>query len=557
MSLGLDFKLLRRYREIVGILIKYGFQDMLAESGLSIRARLLEAITPAEWVTHAKEHTKWERIRLAVEELGTTYIKFAQILSNRPDVIPLELVAEFEKLQSGVPSFPGEDAIQILEQDFQKPIDQLFASFEVHPFASASIAQVHKAVLHSGETVVVKVRRPGIVDTIELDLVIMKYFARKMEERGIYDKLDPAGIVRSFEAAIHKEIDLTHEGFFLQRFQSNFQDDPVVYVPRYYPKFTSRRVLTMEFIDGVHPYDLAGLKRIGTDAHQLAKNGMFALFKQIFEHGYFHADPHPGNLFALPGNKICFIDFGMMGTVLKSDIEFFADIVYGVTNKDARTLMWGLKNIAMSQQFEGNKTFEYELEDLINEYHALPSDQMNMSQLFNKLLEMVNKYNIRMPADYFLLSKCLITIEGVGHRLDPSLNIIEELTPHIRKTMEEELSPSHLWKRFMGSARESVTLLENFPRDLRDIFTKIKKGEARVVIEHEGLEDMTRRIDLASNRITAGFLVGSILMASSILIAVNFPPLYRHVSVPGSGGLVIALLLGLRLLFSFFGRKGK
>lgn len=557
MSLGLDFKLLRRYREIVSILIKYGFQDMLAESGISLRARILEAITPADVIAHAKEHTKWERIRLAVEELGTTYIKFAQILSNRPDVIPLELVAEFEKLQSGVPSFPGEDAIKILEEDFKKPIGQLFASFDATPFASASIAQVHKAVLHSGETVVVKVRRPGIADTIELDLVIMKYFARKMEERGYYDKLDPSGIVRSFENAIHKEIDLTHEGFFLQRFRLNFQDDPVVYVPRYYPELTSRRVLTMEFIDGVHPYDQDGLRRIGTDSHQLAKNGMFALFRQIFEHGFFHADPHPGNLFAMPGNKVCFIDFGMMGTVLKTDIEFFADIVYGVTHKDARTLMWGLKNIALSQQFEGNKTFEYELEDLINEYHALPADQMNMSQLFNKLLEMVNRYNIRMPADYFLLSKCLITIEGVGHRLDPSLNIIDELTPHIRKTMEEELSPSQLWKRFMGSARESVTLMENLPRDLRDIFTKIKKGEARVVIEHEGLEEMTQRIDLASNRITAGFLVGSILMASSILIAVNFPPLYRHVSIAGSGGLVIAFLLGLRLFFTFFGGKKK
>jgi ubiquinone biosynthesis protein len=552
MSLGLDFKILRRYRDIVSILIKYGFQDILAESGVSIRAKILETFTPKDVIEQAHAHTKWERMRMAVEELGTTYIKLAQILSNRPDVIPIELVTEFEKLQTHVPPFPAEQARQIIEEELGKPIEDVFTDFEDEPFASASIAQVHRAKLKDGSRVVLKVRRPDILEKIELDIIIMKYIARQMEERKIMDKLDPVGIVRSFDAAIHREVDLTHEGYNLQRFANNFAGNPNVYVPKYYPEYTTRKLLTMEFVDGVHPFDTEGLERLGCNPKTLARNGMYALFQQIFEHGFFHADPHPGNLFAMPDNKVCFIDFGMMGTVLKSDVEFFADIVYGVTSKDSKLLIWGLKNIAVSQQFEGNRTFEYEVEDLINDYHALPSHKANMTDLFNRLLTLVNKYNIRMPADYFLLSKCLVTIEGVGHRLDPDLDVIEEITPHINRTLQQEFSPGAILKRFLGSARDTLSLIENLPRDIRDIVQKILKGELKVSIEHEGLDDITHKIDLASNRIAGGFILGSILMASAILIAVKFPPLYKHISIPGGVGFGLAILLGIRMLSVIF-----
>jgi len=555
MALQQDFKLLRRYRDIFSILIKYGFQDVLSGAGVSLKTRMIEAFLSAATIEEIHKYSKWERIRMAVEELGTTYIKFAQILSNRPDVIPLELVAEFEKLQTHVPPFAGETAKQIIESELGKPIGVLFSAFEEKPFASASIAQVHKAKLHDGTTVVLKVRRPDIVEKINLDINILYFFARQMEERGIMEKLDPVGIVRAFETAIHKEVDLTHEGYNLQRFAANFEGSKNVYVPKYYQQYTSRKVLTMEFINGVHPYDTAGLASIGINSEELARNGMSALFQQIFEHGFFHADPHPGNLFALPENKVCFIDFGMMGTVLKSDVEFFADIVYGVTSRNSKLLIWGLKNIAVSQNFEGVKAFDYEVEELIQEYHAQPAEKMNMSELFNRLLEMVNRYNIRMPSDYFLLSKCLVTIEGVGQRLAPSLNIIEELKPHISQALREELSFRNIFKKMFSSARDTVALLESLPRDLRDIINKVKRGELKVAIAHEGLDDVTHKIDLASNRIAGGFIIGSILMASAILIAVHFPPLYKHISIPGGLGFALANVLGLRMLFSIFRSK--
>ncbi|MFN8322394.1 MAG: AarF/ABC1/UbiB kinase family protein [Chitinophagales bacterium] len=555
MNLGMNFKILRRYREIVGILIKYGFQDMLNDAGVSVRAKVVEAFLSPDTIENIHSHTKWERVRMAVEELGTTYIKLAQILSNRPDVIPLELVAEFEKLQTKVPPFSSEQARQIIEEEIGANIEDVFAQFGDEPFASASIAQVHKAKLKDGSAVVLKVRRPDIIEKIELDIIIMKYIARQMEERNIMKLLDPVGIVRAFDKAIHKEVDLTHEGYNLARFASNFEKSELVYVPKYYPQYTTRKLLTMEFIDGVHPYDVKGLEKIGANGHELAKNGMFALFQQIFEHGFFHADPHPGNLFAMPGNKVCFIDFGMMGTVLKHDIEFFADIVYGVTAKDSARLIWGLQNIAVSQQFEGNKSFEYEVEDLINDYHALPAEQVSMSELFNRLLDLVNKYSIKMPPDYFLLSKCFVTIEGVGHRLDPSLNIIKELTPHINKTLADEFNPINLLKRAFGSARDTFSLIETLPHDIREIIGKVKKGEMKVSIQHEGLDDVTRKIDLASNRIAGGFIIGCILMASAILIAVNFPPLYKHISIPGGLGFVLSNILGIRMLFTIFKSK--
>jgi ubiquinone biosynthesis protein len=555
MAFGLNFKLLRRYRQIIGILIKYGFQDILSDAGFSFKARLIEAFLPAEMVSNIHKYNKWERMRMAAEELGTTYIKLAQILSNRPDVIPLELVNEFEKLQTKVPPFPAAEARKIIEAEIGKPIGEVFSRFDDEPFASASIAQVHKARLIDGTTVVLKVRRPDILEKIEMDIIIMKYFAHQMEQRGYFVNLDPVGIVRAFDNAIHKEVNLTHEGYNLQRFAMNFKNSDIVFVPRYYPALTSTRLLTMEYVDGVHPYDTAGLSRISISPHQLASNGMYALFQQIFEHGFFHADPHPGNLFALPGNKVCFIDFGMMGTVLKSDVEFFADIVYGVTARDSRRLIWGLKNIAVSQQFEGVKAFDYEVEELINDYHALPADKVNMTELFNRLLTLVNRYTIKMPPDYFLLSKCLVTIEGVGHRLDPQLNIIEELTPHINKTLTDEFSPLNILKRLVSSARDTLSLAENLPNDLRDIIAKVKKGELKVAIEHEGLGELTRKIDIASNRITGGFLIGCILIASAALISVHFPPLYWNVSIAGALGFILANVLGIRMLFGIFRNK--
>lgn len=550
--MGINFKLLRRYRQIIGILIKYGFEDILADAGVSLKARIIEALLPKSMIEDSHKYSKWEKMRMAVEELGTTYIKLAQILSNRPDVIPLELVHEFEKLQTDVPPFSGEEARKIIEEEIGKNIEDVFEQFSEEPFASASIAQVHKARLKDGTKVVLKVRRPDIMQKIELDIIIMKYIARKMDERGYMSNLDPVGIVIAFDKAIHKEVDLTHEGYNLQRFANNFHGSEMVSVPEYFPQYTTKKLLTMGFVDGVHPYDDEGLNRIGVSRHELAKNGMFALFQQIFEHGFFHADPHPGNLFAMPGNKVCFIDFGMMGTVLKSDVEFFADIVYGVTAKDSKRLIWGLKNIAVSQQFEGKKSFDYEVEDLIQDYHSLPADKVNMTELFNRLLDLVNKYTIKMPPDYFLLSKCLVTIEGVGHRLDPQLNIIDELAPHINKTMHDQLNPANILKKLISSARDIFALLQSLPQDIRDIIGKIKKGELKVTIEHEGLENLTRKIDLASNRIASGFIIGSVLMSSAILIAVKFPPLYQHISIPGGAGFLLANILGVRILYEIF-----
>jgi len=552
MTLGLNFKLLRRNREIISILIKYGFEDLLADAGVSLKARLIESCLPRQMVKDILKYSKWERIRMATEELGTTYIKLAQILSNRPDVIPFELVAEFEKLQNRVPSFDGAIARQIIEKEIQKPIEEVFDNFDDIPFASASIAQVHKARLKNGENIVLKVRRPDILAKIELDILIMKFFAGQMEAHGYMANLDPVGIVRAFENAIHKEIDLTHEGYNLQRFAVNFDKSELVYVPKYYPKYTTKKLLTMEFIDGIHPYDDKGLERIGVSAHQLVVNGMYALFQQIFEHGFFHADPHPGNMFAMRGNKVCFIDFGMMGTVLKSDVEFFADIVYGVTAKDSKRLIWGLKNIAVSQQFEGIKSFEYDVVEIIEDYHALPMEKVNMTELFQRLMHLVNKYTIKMPPDYFLLSKCLVTIEGVGHRLDPKLNIIKELTPHINKTLANEFSPTNILKKMLSSTRDTISLLESLPNDLRDIISKVKKGELKVSIEHEGLGELTRKIELASNRISSGFLVGCMLIASVALIAVKFPPLYNHISIIGAIGFILANLMGIKILLSIF-----
>jgi ubiquinone biosynthesis protein len=547
-TLKTNIQLLSRYRQILFITIKYGFGHVLEEIGLSRRFKHLVGVKTKVDATH---HNQWERIRMAIEELGTTYIKFAQILANRPDMIPKDLTVELVKLQDHVPAFDGKVAKEIIERELGKDIDEVFSSFDIEPFACASIGQVHKAVLKDGTDVVVKVLRPGAKEKVMLDLRIMHYIARTVEKNSpTFALFDPVGNVKMFEDAIKKELSFSHEALNLQRFANDFKNNDAVVVPRFYPQYSTNKIMVMEFIRGVRPTDIEGVKTLGSDPKEVARQGINAFFRQVFDYGFFHADPHPGNIFVLTRNRICFIDFGMMGRVLNRDLEFFADILFGAATKNSSRVIWGVKNLAVSHELDDSRAFEYKIDELVNTFSQLPAEKINFSEFFDEMKDLVIEYRIRMSGDFFLLSKALVTIESVGRALYPEINIIDEVKPHLFRVLRVQYGPKAMIKKLMAAAKDSVALLETMPQDLREIIKKAKRGEFTVAIEHKGIEDFSTNLDRMVNRLVMAIICAALALGSSVLMAIPLPPLYYEYSLPGIFGFVIAAIVGLRLLYS-------
>ncbi|MGI9160209.1 MAG: ABC1 kinase family protein, partial [Saprospiraceae bacterium] len=335
---------LRRYEHVIGVLIKYGFEDFIANSAIAKFKKAARALAPVHQGVSGLEFTTYERIRMVCEELGPTFIKFAQIASNRPDLLPDELLLELEKFQDHAVPVPPAAIIAVIEEELGQPVDTRFERFDAKPLASASMAQVHRARLVGGKEVVLKVQRPGIDLTIEEDIAVLKGLARMAErympQLGAYQPVD---LVKMFETSIRKELKFTMEMANVRRFEHHFAGNPDIYVPSVYPEYTTDKVLCMEYIEGLKITDLRALAKIGLTGPELARKGIGLYFQQIFEYGFFHADPHPGNIFVLRDQRICFIDYGMMGTIIESDKELLADLFLSDHEKDVEAMKKALK----------------------------------------------------------------------------------------------------------------------------------------------------------------------------------------------------------------------
>ncbi|HRJ16558.1 MAG TPA: AarF/ABC1/UbiB kinase family protein, partial [Saprospiraceae bacterium] len=327
--------LLARYEKVISVLLKYGFEDVAAHPPFNRFLPKLNKIIPLRDGKPVYEYTRYERIRMVCEELGTTFIKFAQIAANRPDVLPEALLSELEHFQDRVPFVPSQDIVSVIQEDLGKLPEELFEHFDNQPLASASIAQVHRARLVGGKEGVLKIMRPGIDDTIEEDIHILKQLAGLMEAYfPQYQAFQPMELVKMFERSIRKELKFSIEANNLRRFAQQFRGHEGIYVPDLYPEFCSDRILCMEFIDGVKITDPEAISRCGFTGPELALAGINLYFEQVFTHGFFHADPHPGNIFVLPERQICFIDYGMMGSIVDSDRDMLADLLLSVSNRD-------------------------------------------------------------------------------------------------------------------------------------------------------------------------------------------------------------------------------
>ncbi|MCL0104060.1 AarF/UbiB family protein [Dehalococcoidia bacterium] len=548
---------INRYREIVTVLVKHGFGDLITRSNLDKYIDFGRKLLPGERERDVVSLSRWERIRMVLEELGPTFIKFGQIMSNRPDLVPQELIVELKKLQSAVPPFPEEEAKELVEEELGKSVDELFSDYTTAPIASASIAQVHRAVLKNGEEVAVKVQRPGIQQIIETDIEIMFHLAALMEKYVEEINLfDPVAIVAEFERSIKRELDFHIEAAAIERFGGNFQTDRTIYVPTVYWDYSTSRVLTMEFIDGVKASSVEVLLAAGLDPKLLASRGADLVLKQVFEHGFFHADPHPGNLMALSGNVVCFLDYGMMGGISMKDRGYLSGILTGIVNQDAARITKTLLQLSATPHLKDADKLEYEIQALLEQYSYRSLKSINMGLILNQLISLIISYRLKAPSHFYLLTKALITIEGVGRMLDPDFDMVTHAKPFAKKLLKERMNPLKLTKDLYLSAIDLSVLLRDLPSEVREILTQLKGGKIRIEFEHKGLEPIQETHNQIGNRIAFAIVLAALLMSSALIVLAGIPPQWNGVPMIGIVGFLGAGIMGFWLLISIL-RHGK
>ena len=548
---------IQRLRQILQVLVKYGFGYIvdrlhIEQNIIGRRFVKLKSIKKLDVFNQPAP----VRARKVLEELGPTFIKLGQILSTRPDLIPLEFCKEFEKLQDKAPAIEYEKVKAQIENEIKQPIDKIFNNFSSQPVAAASLAEVHLAELKTGEKVVVKVQRPDIRRMITADLEIL-YGLAKLAEKHIKESrvYDPVGVVEEFKKTILKEIDFNVEANNIERFRRNFKDDDIVYVPEVFRDLSTAKILTIERIEGIKVSDIEKIEESGLDRKQIAINGANAVLKQIFIHGFFHADPHPGNIFVLDNNRIAFVDYGMVGRLDEETKVQFASILTAVVERDVSGVIESLIATGVVEEADV-KRLSLDLEELMDRYYGIPLKELEMGQFLMDAINVVSQNKIKIPPSLFLLSKALITIEGVGRKLDPEFNVAIHIKPFVGKLVREKYSPKRIAKELRRFAKELYVFASSFPKDLSLIFNKIKKGNLKVEFEHKGLENLISQMDKVSNRIAFSVIIAALIIGSSIIMQTNKGPLFLGFPVLGIFGFLIAGILGLWLVIAIL-RSGR
>jgi len=547
---------LKRYGHIVTVLVRYGFGDLLYRLKARYYVPWQRKVFKKE-VKGIESLSTPERVRLAFEELGPTFIKFGQVLSSRPDLLPQDFIREFSKLQDRVPPFPFETAKDIMESQLGCPLSELFDSFEEMPVAAASLSQVHRAKTKTGNEVVIKVQRPGIEDIIETDIRILHDLAA-LAERHLPESrhYEPVRIVDEFARTIRREMDFVREGRNIDRFRKYFAGDETVYIPKVYWDLTAPKVLTMEYIRGIKVSDLEQLEATGMDRRIIAINGANLILKEIFEFHFFHADPHPGNIFVLENNVIAPVDFGMIG-MLDEEIAHQLGIMFtAIVEKDADSLVNVFLSIGLAPELIDRSAFRLELADFLERYYEVPLQQLNIGIIINELMGIIRHYRLRFPPDLVMMTKALVINEGVGTMLYPEFNIIEHARPYAQKLMIRRLDPARQLKEFSKLAGETFILFKKLPSDMREILSKIRKDELGIRFEHRGLERLISELDRSSNRLSFAVVIAALIIGSSIVFQTEAGPKLFGYPLLGLAGFLLASILGLWLLIGIL-RSGR
>ncbi len=557
LSFNRNLRTIRRYRTILGVLIKYGFGHFVEQLNIDYYLEVGKRIVTRRSEKDLHRYNQAQRLRMAMEELGPTFIKLGQLLSTRPDVLPHVYTDEFRKLQDEVPALPAEEIKQQIQLQLGRPVEEICREFNDEAIAAASIAQVHHGFLHSGEEVVFKVRRPAIARTVETDIDIMMGLAHLIEQHipamAIYD---PVGLVKEFRRTILREMDFTREGHTIERFAANFADDPTMHIPKVYWEHSGETVLTLEYIRGIKITEFDELLAQGFDLKELAKRGATAFLKQVLDYGVFHGDPHPGNIFVLPDHVLCLLDFGMVGRLSPELKQQLIDLLEALLQRDVERIIAQLLYSGELTDEADLKNLRRDLHEFIEDYYDILLQDLRVGKLLTDFIEILTHHRIRFPADFMLLAKSLIAMEGLGRQLDPGFNMIDYMRPYVEQLVRERFSPGSVSREMFRIAQSYTSLAKNLPRDIKEFLNRLNRNQFKIDLEHRGLEKLVTDLDRSSNRISFAVVIGSLIVGSSLIMQTEKGPLMFGFPVLGFLGYSVAGLLGLWLAIGIL-RSGR
>jgi len=502
-----------------------------------------------------------ERLRLAFGELGPSFIKLAQLLSSRPDLIGSTYADEFKKLQDRVPPFSSEAARKTVEEEIKAPLESVFLSFDEAPVAAASIAQVHHAVLLDGTKVIVKVRRPGIREQLNVDIDILSAVSRLIENNVPEAKFfNPTGIVAQFQKTVRKELNFIEEGRNCTRLRRNFEGHPHVYIPLIYEDYTTERILVMERIEGVRIDDVAAIEARGFDRKEIARVGIDAYFKMILRDGFFHADPHPGNIFVMPDGRLGLMDFGIMGRVSAELKETLGRSFMSFIKRDYDKLVEHYVELGIVPDELDSPEFRRELkadlEDFLEPFYGMTLGQINFSNYMEAMVQLALRHHMQLPSELLLINKSMLILEDIGRQLDPRFDFIAASEPYVSRLMRERYSPGRLAARAQREISEAAEFFIYLPRQLNKLLNKVLRDDFHIKMTHMEIDRFIKDMDRSSNRIAFAMVVSALLLSSAIMHAMGVGPTVYGMSVMGFMVFGFAALLGVWLLISIF-RSGR
>ena len=535
---------LGRFKDLVSILLRYGFDDLVERLDVPGMG-LVRKIHPAD-----PSLTPYERIRHALEELGPTFVKFGQIMSLRPDLLPRELIIELQHLQDDVAPIEFGEIRGVVEAAVGGPLEDHFSYFEDKPTASASLSQVHRAIMKPGGLVVAaKVQRPNIRSVIVSDLDILEAFVRRLHDRIERVKIyDLPNIVRVTRRSLLRELDFTQEARNMRTARSFLSADSGITIPKVHLEATTSKLLLMEFIRGtplgeVDPASIDHPERI-------AGNGLRSAIKQILDDGFFHADPHPGNIILTEGNMLCLLDWGMVGRLTERDRFQLIDLIETVVDRDTRRMVEALEAMAVGKEDFIRSNLERDLLEILDNFYAVPLKQLNLGNLLLGITSILREHRLRMSPDLVIMIKALVTAEGTARGIYPDLDVVTEAESHVRRLSTKRYHPRVLLRDLRVTASRFQNLAYEFPTEMTKIMDKLNRGDFQIRLEHENLGPLRRTLDNMSNRLTLGIIIAAMIIGSSMIITTGVEPLLLGYPMLGILGYIISGVLALWLIFN-------
>jgi len=554
---------LRRYREIIFVFIKYGFGAIIDNIGILKHINVRRKILKQTNDENIAKLSRGERLRLALEELGPTFIKMGQILSTRSDILPKDIIKELEKLQDKAPAFSFDEVKSVIQNEFGESLEEAYAEFEPTPLAAASIAQVHKALLWSGKTVVVKVQRPGIEKIIAQDMRILEDIAKFVDNHTKYGKIyNFTKMVEDFKKRLEEELDFRIEGENAEKFKKNFLKDKKVKIPSIIWTHTTRRVLTMEYIGGIPLNDFNAIDEAGLDRGAIARNLAKSVLNQILRDVFFHGDPHPGNIMVLEDGTIAFLDFGMVGSLSPERKRQFSKMLLGIVYKNSRMIIESIIDLNAVTLNVNMKKLEKDINNLRDRYVEIPLEKLKIGEVLNGIFDLVFSYNIVIPNEFNMLAKSLITLEGIVEKLDPKISVLEVAKPIAKQLIPKMFSTQHMKEEIINATMDYSRLIKELPSFLLNFLRKTEEENYAVELKIRDFENLEKRVDKVFNRLSTSIILLALsIVIAGILIGSGMSAnagaeMYKLNGIILKIGLAIAFVIVLGLAISIF-RSGR